>query len=409
MSRTFTGFGFGAIQAGLFLYEAFRSGNFDRLVVAEVVPEVVESVRAAGGRFWVNVATDSGVEAREVKGVELLNPSVPEDRERLIEALCETEEAATALPSVRFYGAGGKAAVSDILAESSRRRLKRPGAKRMIIYTAENDNHAAEILEKSVSERLGDAGGVAEHIQYLNTVIGKMSGVVVDESQIKEQGLARMAGDAGRCLLVESFNRILISRVRWPAFQRGITVFEEKDDLLPFEEAKLYGHNATHALIGYMALKKGFATIADVRNDEPLRKLARAAFLEESGKALCRRHAGIDPLFTDAGYRGYADDLLQRMMNPNLRDTVARVVRDPRRKLAWNDRLVGTMRIAMEQGITPSRYALGAKAAVDMLVEEEHANAESVLDEIWRESNAGDDEKNAVKDLILNAREDALL
>ena len=32
---TFVGFGFGAIQAGLFLYEAYRSGNFGRLVVAE--------------------------------------------------------------------------------------------------------------------------------------------------------------------------------------------------------------------------------------------------------------------------------------------------------------------------------------------------------------------------------------
>ena len=48
-SRTFVGFGFGAIQAGLFLHEAFRSGNFKRLVVAEVVPEIVREIREAGG------------------------------------------------------------------------------------------------------------------------------------------------------------------------------------------------------------------------------------------------------------------------------------------------------------------------------------------------------------------------
>jgi hypothetical protein len=30
--RVFVGFGFGAIRGGLFVYEAFRSGNFDRLV-----------------------------------------------------------------------------------------------------------------------------------------------------------------------------------------------------------------------------------------------------------------------------------------------------------------------------------------------------------------------------------------
>ena len=39
--RTYVGFGFGAIQSGLFLYEAYRSGKFQRLVVAEVIPEVV--------------------------------------------------------------------------------------------------------------------------------------------------------------------------------------------------------------------------------------------------------------------------------------------------------------------------------------------------------------------------------
>ena len=40
-TRTYVGFGFGAIQAGLFLYEAYRSGNFARLVVAEVLPDLV--------------------------------------------------------------------------------------------------------------------------------------------------------------------------------------------------------------------------------------------------------------------------------------------------------------------------------------------------------------------------------
>ena len=54
--RTFVGFGFGAIQSGLFLYEAFHSGAFRRLVVAEVLPEVVEAVRREGGSFCVNIA-----------------------------------------------------------------------------------------------------------------------------------------------------------------------------------------------------------------------------------------------------------------------------------------------------------------------------------------------------------------
>lgn len=51
MKKTFVGFGFGAIQGGLFLEEAWKSGNFSRLVVAEVLPAVVDAVRQNGGRY----------------------------------------------------------------------------------------------------------------------------------------------------------------------------------------------------------------------------------------------------------------------------------------------------------------------------------------------------------------------
>ena len=36
----------------------------------------------------------------------------------------------------------------------------------------------------------------------------------------------------------------------------------------------------------------------------------RAAFLNESGAALIRKHAGVDELFTEAGFAAYVDDLI---------------------------------------------------------------------------------------------------
>ena len=41
-----------------------------------------------------------------------------------------------------------------------------------------------------------------------------------------------------------------------------------------------------------------------------------------------------------------------------------RICRDPLRKLGYGDRLFGTMRVALEQGIRPARLALGAAAAL---------------------------------------------
>ena len=49
-AKTFVGFGFGAIQGGLFLYEAFRSGKFGRLVVAEVTGMLTGPYAYAKGR-----------------------------------------------------------------------------------------------------------------------------------------------------------------------------------------------------------------------------------------------------------------------------------------------------------------------------------------------------------------------
>ena len=55
--------------------------------------------------------------------------------------------------------------------------------------------------------------------------------------------------------------------------------------------------------------------------DRLLTRVARDAFVRESGGALIRKYASPgDDLFTEAGYRHYADDLLERMTNPYLAD-----------------------------------------------------------------------------------------
>ena len=365
--HTYVGFGFGALQAGLFLYEAFRSGNFRRLLVAEIVPERVRELQRADGFCSVNIAHLDRVETVRLGPIEAYNPAVPEDRERLVAALADAEEIGTAIPSVNLYACGRPTSVSSVLADGLAQKL-RQGGPRAVVYTAENHNAAAEMLEELVlpeipaleRERVGGA------VQFLNTVIGKMSGFVPSgrAAAAGTQPLATVTPDSPSAFLVEAFNRILISRVRLAGFERGIQVFTEKDDLLPFEEAKLFGHNATHALAAYLAALVGVKRMADLRSVPGFVPFLRDAFLLESGEALVRKHHGLDPLFTADGYREYANDLLERMTNPFLMDTVERVGRDPARKLRWDDRLVGTMRLALEQGIQPRRYAVGAAAAM---------------------------------------------
>jgi mannitol-1-phosphate 5-dehydrogenase len=371
------GFGFGPIQSALFLYEAYRSGNFAAFTVADVDRELVDAVRATGGRYTVNIARPDGIDRFTVEGVEAHDSRSPEGRRAIVQAVAASDELATALPSVAVYAEGGESSVADLLAAglAARQAAGLPSEGRpTIVYTAENHNRAAEILEEHLRER-APAEALAG-LQVLNTVIGKMSGVTTDLPSIRRLGLATLTPDIPRAVLVEEFNRILISRVRLPGFRRGIEVFQEKEDLLPFEEAKLYGHNAIHALIAYLAELKGCLTIAEAGKDPWIMEVARRAFIQESGAALIRRHAGLgDSLFTPEGYAEYAEDLLRRMVNPHLNDQVERVGRDHARKLGFEDRLYGTMALTLEAGIEPRDLALGAAAGVLSLVRRRAAPA----------------------------------
>jgi mannitol-1-phosphate 5-dehydrogenase len=361
--KAFVGFGFGPIQSALFLFEAQQSGSFSRYVVAEVDEVLIRAIRENSGAYTINIARRDRIDPQLVEGVELYNPRQPADREVLAGAIAEADELATALPSVSFYGTGGDASVAALLA---RGLSQRDAGKPAIIYAAENHNRAAEVLAGSITRRSPDA---LNSVQVLNTVIGKMSGIITDADTIQRLGLSPISPGLPRAILVEEFNRILISRITLSGFERGIRVFIEKDNLLPFEEAKLYGHNAIHALIGYLADLQGLQTMAQAGQNPRIMQIARRAFIDESGAALERRHAALgDPLFTPAGYRDYADDLLDRMTRPNLNDLVGRVIRDPARKLGYDDRFFGAMRIALDHGIHPANLAAGAAAGLMALV-----------------------------------------
>jgi len=416
-NRTFVGFGFGAIQAGLFLYEAHRSGNFRRLVVAEVQPGVVKALRDASGRYWVNVAHQDHIEAEEIGPIEIVNPETEEGAQLLVKAVTEAEEIATALPSVRFYSTQSPGSIHRILAEGLTQKAASEGPP-AVIYAAENNNTAAETLEAEVFRVVpeGQPDKVRARVRFLNTVIGKMSGVVVEPDEMRARQLRPVTPNGNRAFLVEAFNRIFISRIHFDepnlSFHRGITVFEEKDNLLPFEEAKLYGHNATHALAAYVGMMRGVKQISDLKETPGTLPFLEAAFVDESGGALIAQNRGMDPLFTSHGYRAYAEDLLVRMFNPFLGDTVERVGRDAARKLGWDDRLIGTIRVGLQHGIAMRRFGFGAAAAacvLDPAALRSKDTLESVLAPIWDQASPDGAEKRRVQDVMEQGRQDLRL
>ncbi|HBG25637.1 MAG: hypothetical protein A2Y10_15985 [Planctomycetes bacterium GWF2_41_51] len=374
-NHIFIGFGFGPIQAGLFVNEAYKSGNFSRIVISEVDQKLVDAVRANNGCYYINVATFEGIEAFKIEGVEIYNPSNAKDRKEIIKALSQSTEICTSLPSVNFYDKGVAQLIKEGLSQTNN----------VLVYTAENNNHAAEILEQKI--------GSFKNVQFLNTVIGKMSQVVVNKEEITTKNLKSIATGFDRAFLVEEFNKILVTKCHLADFKPGIEVFIEKEDLLPFEEAKLYGHNAIHALLAYLGTQKGYKKMAELKNDKEIMQIAMDAFIKESGAALIKKYAHLnEELFTEKGFSAYAEDLLKRMTNAYLDDTIERAARDPERKLGINDRIFGTMQLALEQGIVPINMTKGAVAGVFYFAEQEKLNIQkdfkNILVKLWQNGDS---------------------
>ncbi len=396
MKKTFLGFGLGAIQSGLMLMEAIKSNNFNRFIVLEINEKLVSEIRNAHYSVLVNTATKNGIIKNRIDNIEIYNPSDSNDLSKIEEAISAADEMATAIPSVDFYDMGENS-IAKLLAKNINPN------KQQILYASENHNYAAEILLGKIQQY--ESTERLNNFQILNTVIGKMSGVIQDEKTINELGLDRITPDSSAAFLVEEFNHIIISKILSPGFKRGIKVFIKKDNLLPFEEAKLFGHNAVHSMLGFLAYLHNYKYMSEIKTDKELWNYGETAFRKESGAFLLKKYKDLnEQLFTEEGFTHYGDDLLERMTSPYLRDEVKRICRDPLRKLGYDDRLVGTIKEALKQGVIANTIAKGVLAGLCYLIGEKidigipipeniselnKDNIRLLLLQIWRDSKDG--------------------
>ena len=401
MSKTFVGFGFGAIQGGLFLPEAFRSGNFSRLVVSEIEAELVSQIRQAGGSYSCNVAETDHVRVEEITGLEIYNPLIPSDREKLVGAIACANELCTALPSYTLYDAGGETSVASLLSEGLQRKLADSSLPSAVVYAAENDSRAANRLQKVCGKYLSNS--LNERVTFSETVIAKMCSVVLDQERIGKENLREVATGVQKSFLVEAFDKILVEERAPHNFERGITQFISKPDLDPFALTKFHGHNAIHYCLGLEAKERGMTFMHQAGEDAELMTWAKEALVDEAGIGLRNEFNNFeDDLFTQDGFAVYSEDALERMVNPYLRDPIDRVTRDPKRKLGWDDRLLGSIRYAINAGINPEKMISSARKGLNEIISiESLRNRTDALNLAWH-GIPPSQELETVRELILN-------
>jgi mannitol-1-phosphate 5-dehydrogenase len=123
-------------------------------------------------------------------------------------------------------------------------------------------------------------------------------------------------------------------------------------------ERKLYMHNAGHAVLGYLGYQQGYEYGYEALQDAEIAAAVRGA-MQESQQALEKKYG-----LTTGAITPYLEDALARFHNRALGDTIFRLGRDPIRKLAPNDRLIGAAFNALEQGVQPTYLIKGSAAAL---------------------------------------------
>jgi mannitol-1-phosphate 5-dehydrogenase len=221
------------------------------------------------------------------------------------------------------------------------------GDRSLNIIACENMVGQTEMLRKYVRRYLSDEENewLAGNIGFANCSVDR----IVPAPPLMENPL-----DVG----VEDFSEWAVDRnalrtqIEPPV--RGMTL---TDSLTTYIERKLFTLNCGHAIAAYLGFVYGVDLIDKALANPAILQDVRGA-LKESGAALVRKHG-----FDENEHEQYIARVLRRFVNPKLHDDVVRVGRQPLRKLAKGDRLLGPVAMAREYGLPIDHLARGIAAA----------------------------------------------
>jgi mannitol-1-phosphate 5-dehydrogenase len=308
-----------------------RTSGYDLVFVGRD-PVVVENL-ACLRRYRVRLVQGGTERELTVDGARALRS---EQADSVAMEIASADVVATAV------GAHQLAAIAPLIAEGLRRRTSpvnvlsfenlADAGPRLRAHVAEHlacqtdlDGHgfAGALVNRAVTLRLGDPCDDAPL-----TFVGDLPGDFV----VERQGLAAPLP-------------------RLP----GMTLV---DDYTAAVRAKLYIFSAGHATAAYLGHVSGHRYVHTAMRSPEIRAAVIGAMAEgRRGIAACygERYACIS---------GGLSAIAARFENAALRDPVSRVGRDPLRKLAGDDRLVGAARLALASGVDPANLCRTAAAAL---------------------------------------------
>jgi mannitol-1-phosphate 5-dehydrogenase len=348
-------FGAGNIGRG-FLGQLFYESGYE-IVFVEARDEIVNLLNKKKA-YILKIVGEKSSEVT-IKNIRCVNSK---DADAVAEEIAGANLIATAV------GVNVLKFVAPLIAGGLEKRIEKGNLSPIDIIICENLMNANEIFKQMI---LGTSGSsfknyVDEKIGFVQAVVSRMVPAVPADLLSRDPLL----------VFAEAYKELPVDKPGFKGEIPDIVGMEPIGNFHAYEERKLFTHNAGHAIAAYLGYKKGYTYIYEAVKDVEIRGIVLGAIRDESGRALIKKHS-----FSPADYESHVNDLINRFSNVALGDTVARVGKDPIRKLKPNDRLIGGARLAIEYNIKPENFVRGIKSvlAYDNPEDKEAAELQSLL------------------------------
>lgn len=255
--------------------------------------------------------------------------------------------------NIMFTAVGGKnlSSLGKTIGKNYHQALKEGGTPSFILITCENWMTPADDLQEAIESQLTDEEKkiFRDHVDVTQAVI-RASGTSAPAGEESANPLDTWVQD----YWVLPVDGKRIQNHQKPDWQ----YFEFKDDFGEMLAQKIYTNNTSVALIAYLGYLKGINYVADAANDPEIESILKAGY-EEINQALIyslgvSKESQLEfSRVAEAKYKNYA-----------IVDEVVRIGRDPIRKLAVDDRLIGPAKMALDAGVTPKAISLATAAAI---------------------------------------------
>jgi len=334
-------FGAGSVGRG-FLGQLFNESGY-HVTFVDVDQPLIEALNRRGC-YTLRLAAIHHTQELTIGPVRALNVN---HTQQVAEAVASASLMATAV------GARALSAIAQPIAAGLARRWQTSGPLQdapVNIILCENLHDAPEVLRGHVEAALPEALRplVRRRVGFVAAVIARMSPVPTPEQRAADPTL----------IVAEPYKVLPVDRAAFVGRIPEIVGMYPVSPFAAYTERKLYIHNAGHCMLGYLGYRRGYEYGYQALID-PLVIAPIHQALNETSQALRAEH-GLDPV----ALAEHVQDLLTRFANRALGDPISRLARDPLRKLAADDRLVGAARLVQKHGITPQGLSWGIAAAL---------------------------------------------